>query len=354
MRKLRVGILGCGKISEIYLKNLTGMFADRITVVALADVMLESAMKRSEQFNISRFGGPELLLAADDIDLIANLTPAPVHYAMTRSILEAGKHVYSEKPLALSMHEGRELVELAKSKSLRLSVAPDTMLGAGVQQTRQLIDAGEIGRVLAATSLVTMNSVNEHYYSTFRGPLLDVGPYAVAAMLFILGPAKSVSGVVHAKRQPEPNSAVPPMPSHLLTLDNPGNAAVTIEFASGALATLLVSGEASRYFITLKLFGSKGWIEAPDPNTFSGPVKVQIGFDTPSEPTIGFAYADNARGVGIWDIAGAIADGRPHRLSSDFSLHTLEVMLSAIESSKAQKRIELKTTFEPIEPMPAM
>jgi predicted dehydrogenase len=338
--KLKVGILGCGAISEIYLKCLTGDLGDRVEVVAIADVMAQSAKKRGEQFNLPTTA-PDELMSRSDVQLIANLTPAPVHYATTKSILNAGKHVYSEKPLALTWEEGVELVELAKRKNLRLSVAPDTLLGSGVQSTRQLIDTGAIGTVSAAQLFISLNNHTERYFGTFRGPLMDLGPYPIAAMLYILGPAIAVTGVALPLKQPDPA-----LPEGMLTHTNPGNAAATVEFASGAVATILSSAQTSRYLITNRYFGSTGWIEAPDPNMFDGTIKMQIGYDAPVDKPLTHPFATNTRGVGIWDMADAIANHRPHRLGADLSLHTLEVMLAVVASHQSGARVKLKSSFE--------
>jgi predicted dehydrogenase len=346
--RLHVGILGCGQISDIYLKNLTGQFADRVKVVAVADVVQASAIKRAEQYAVRALAGPDELFAHDDIDLIANLTPAPVHYATTKQILRAGKHVYSEKPLALTMAEAMELCDLAKSQSVRLAVAPDTILGGSHQTAKHLVDSGKIGTVGAVQSIVSLNVHDERYYSVFRGPHMDLAPYAIAAMLSILGPVKSVTGVA-LPLQPKPGSTVP---ASILTTRNPGNLAATLQFESGVVGSLLCSAQTSRYLINHNYFGSAGWLEAADPNMFHGPCKIHLGYDSPVEQTPLFPFAENARGLGIWDIAGAIAEDRPHRLSAEFSLHVLEVMLAAIDSSENGRRIDLSSTFDLTEAMP--
>jgi len=345
--KLNVGIMGCGAISEIYLKTLTGVFADRVNLVAITDVMEESAKKRSEQFQVPMLAGPDEMLSHKGIDLIANLTPAPVHYQTTKQILAAGKHAYSEKPLALEWRQGVELYELAKKKRLRLAVAPDTILGAGVQSTIHLIRSGEIGNIATAQILVSLNTATARYFSTFRGPLMDLGPYPIAAMLAIMGPVKSVAGFSVAKRPFEP-----PMPEGSLDSSNPGNAAAAILFASGAVATLIASAETSRYLITHRYFGSKAWLESPDPNMFTGPITLHTGYEPPVEMPITHGFAENSRGVGIWDMADAIDNGVPHRLSPELSLHTLEVMLAVVNSNDTGTRIDMTTTFDIPEPMP--
>jgi predicted dehydrogenase len=348
MSKLRVAILGCGQISKIYLKNLTGMFAGEVDVVAVGDVVEAAAKTRAEEYKIARVGSPDELIADPKIDLLLNLTPAPVHYGLTRKMLAAGKHVYSEKPLALSMTEGRDLVALARSKGLMLSVAPDTILGAGVQTCRKVIESGDLGTVVAGFGFVSIPKAGERYMTVFRGPLLDLGPYHVGALLTMLGPVKSVSGQAHAKRE----TPGEPLPDAAKTLDTPGNSAAVLEFHSGALVTLICSAEYGGYSPELKLWGTQKALICTDPNGFGGAVKLAPPYVTPVEVPHAFGHAENSRGVGVWDMACALRDKRPHRLSANLALHALEVMLAVIDSAKTGRRIDITTPLEEMEPMP--
>ena len=350
MGELKVGVMGCGAISDIYLKNLMGVFSDRVRVVAVGDVMAESARKRAGEHGIATFGGPEAVLENPEVGLVLNLTPAPVHYASTKQMLMAGKHVYSEKPLALSMMEGRELVSLAGGKGLMLSVAPDTLLGAGVQTCRRIIDSGEIGKPVSAFGFVSVPSNTERYFTVFRGPLLDLGPYHVGALLMMLGAVKSVSGIAQAKI----DVPAAPLPPAARTVENPGQAAAVLEFASGAVATLICTVEYEAYSPELKVWGTKSAVVCNDPNNFGGPVKLAPPYKPLEEQSLRFPHGENRRGIGVWDMAGALAEGRPPRLSAELALHSLEVMLAVIESTKSGRRIELTTVYERSEPMPGL
>lgn len=349
MPKLKVGVLGCGEISKAYLATLTGEFTDRVEVTAVADVVEASAKTRAEEFKVARALTPDQLIADPDVQLVANLTPAPIHYATTKAALTAGKHVYSEKPLALTMEQGRELVTLAMNSKLRLAVAPDTLLGGGVQTTRKLIEDGTLGTVVAASGMVCLPQYTDRYFQVFRGPLLDLGPYHVGALLMLLGPVKSVVGMVQKVR---PVPAKPPLAPESFTLDAPGQAAAVFEHASGALSTLIFTVENLAYTPELRIFGSKGSVFGSDPNQFHGPVKFAAHYKPAEEVPLPFAHCGKHRGVGIWEIAGAIAENRPHRLGPDFALHQLDVMLAVIDSHKTGKRIDLTTTFAPQPPMP--
>lgn len=348
MSRLKVGVLGCGAISKIYLTNLTGKFADRVEVVAVADVLPESAKAKAEEHRIPLVVTPEQLYVHPDVQLVVNLTPAPTHYETSLRVLQNRKHLYSEKPLALTMEQGRELVELAAKHSLRLAVAPDTLLGAGVQTCCQLVREGAIGRPVAGFGFVSIHARGERYFTVFRGPLLDLGPYHVGALVAMLGPVKAVSGVVQPMTDPKEG----PLPDSAKLIDAPGQSAAVLEFASGCLVTLVCTAEFLQYAPQLRLWGSAGSLTCPDPNMFCGPIVVQPTYKPPQEVQPMFDFADNSRGIGVWDIAAAIAEGRPHRLSPELALHSLEIMLATIASSRAGRRIELTTSVGPWLPMP--
>lgn len=339
MSKLKVAVVGCGQISKIYLKNLTGVFSDKVEVVAVGDVMEASAKTRAEEYKIARVATPEELIADKGIQLLLNLTPAPVHYGLTKQMLAAGKHVYSEKPLALSMAEGRELVKLAKDKGVMLSVAPDTLLGAGVQTCRKIIASGEIGNPVAGFGFVSIPKGDERYMSVFRGPLLDLGPYHVGGLVTMLGPVKSVMGEAHAKL----DNLETPLSEGARTLDNPGNSAAVLEFASGVLVTLICTAEYGGYSPELKIWGTKKALICTDPNMFGGTPKIAPPYVAPTEVHLAFSHGENERGIGVWDMAAALEEGRPHRLGADLALHCLEVMLAVIESTKTGKRVAIHT-----------
>jgi len=309
----------------------------------------EAAATRAGEFGVARALTPEALLADPAVDLVLNLTPAPAHFEVSRGVLRAGKHLYSEKPLALSIDHGRELVDEAARRGLRLAVAPDTLLGAGLQTARAALDAGRVGTPLTAHGLVSIGARSERYFTVFRGPLLDLGPYHVGALLTLLGPVRRVAGIAQPLR-PTPGAK---MSADARTPDNPAHAAAVLEFAGGCLATLTASAELGGYFPSLTIWGDGGRLDVPDPNAFGGPVRVTPLKGTTEEAPPAHDFADNSRGIGVWDMAAAIAEGRPHRLSAELALHTLEVMLAMVESSRTGRQVELTTTCERPEPMPA-
>ena len=344
MNRLRVGVMGSGQISKRYLLSFRDLFADTVEVAAVADVVPEVAAERAAAFDVPAVS-PEELLGDESVKLILNLTPAPAHHAVSRSILDAGKHVYSEKPLALSMDHGRDLVERAKGNGLMLAAAPDTILGAGVQTGRRVLDSGQVGDVIAGHALACVPVRSERYYVTFRGPLLDMGPYFVGALVALLGPVAEVAAVAaeatfldqgHAGR----------------TLDAPARSAAALHFAGGAVVTLAASSELVGYSPFLRLYGTLGTMTGTDPNQFGGETLVKVGNDPDAPAEVRHAHSDNSRGLGVADMAAALAENRPPRLTADFALHTLEVLLGVIESAKTGRRVAMTTTCDRPAPMP--
>jgi predicted dehydrogenase len=312
--------------------------------------MVDSAKARAAEYKVAKACSPEEMLADGRVQLVLNLTPAPAHYEVTMQVLRAGKHLYTEKPLALSMSEGREIVTTAKSKNLRVSCAPDTILGAGVQTCRKLIDDGAIGTPVAAQAFVSLGAKGERYMTVFRGPLLDMAPYFVGAMALLLGPVRSVCGVAQPARQ---RASGEPLPPAAITIEAPGNAAAVLEFENGCLGTMNATCESIGYMPALKFSGTDGVLTLPDPNTFGGPVILQRREDkTPQTMPLTHGLSENSRGIGAADLARALAAGQPHRLSAELALHELEIMLAVIASSKSGQRVTLESRCERPAPMP--
>ncbi|MDE0110835.1 MAG: Gfo/Idh/MocA family oxidoreductase, partial [Albidovulum sp.] len=195
---LGIGIIGCGNISSTYLR-LARLFST-IKIRAVADINRAAALARSEEFRVQALS-IEDLLNADDIDIIVNLTVPDAHFEVSQQILEAGKHVYSEKPLALSLEDGKSLQNLAQESGLRIGSAPDTFLGGAHQQARIRIDEGKIGTVISGTAYF-MNHGMEHwhpnpgfFYLPGGGPILDIGPYYITNLIQLIGPIRRVASL---------------------------------------------------------------------------------------------------------------------------------------------------------------
>jgi predicted dehydrogenase len=351
----RVGIIGCGNIAPVYAKTI-GTFP-WIEVAAFADGIPE----RAEAF-AGRYGGVALelsdMLADDTIDAVVNLTPAHAHTSVSRICLEAGKPVFSEKPLGTDFDEGRALVELAAARGLRLGCAPDTFMGAGLQAARTAIDRGVIGEPIAANGFMLgfgpewWHPNPESFYGPGAGPLFDMGPYYLTTLVHLLGPARSISGsakigiadrVMHAKGRV----------GDVVQATTPTHVSSMIDFVSGASATLVTSYDVkATRFRYIEIYGTEGTLALPDPNTFGGPLMVRnILADDWGELALPAPNVPQQRGIGLADMLSATAATRPHRASAELALHVLELMSSALRSSDAGRRIDLTTTCERPAPM---
>jgi predicted dehydrogenase len=352
----RLAVVGCGVISRTYGYTL-GMF-DWVDLVACADVFPERAQERAEQWG-ARAMTVDAVLADPDIDAIVNLTPPKMHADVDRAALAAGKSVFSEKPLGITYEEGAELVGLADRAELRLGCAPDTFLGAGLQTCRAVVDRGDIGTPLAANAfMLSPGPERWHpnpaiFYERGAGPLFDMGPYYLTALVQLLGPARRISAMGgRAREQREITSE--PLAGDLIDVEVPTHVSSAIEFASGPIATLVTSFDvqASRYRC-IEVYGSDATLSIPDPNTFGGPVSIRRqGEDEWTEVPLLDAHLPQFRGIGFADMLWAQRTGRAHRASAELALHVLELMSAAIASSEAGQVIDLETTCERAAPLP--
>lgn len=347
MARVPVGILGCGAISKAYLTSLTGKYSHLVEVAACADIVRESAEKRAAEFGVPRVLTPEELLADPGIRIVANLTIPEAHFDVNRRILEAGKHVYTEKPLALTVEEGMALHNLATSRGLALACAPDTVLGAGLQTTRQALDAGRIGEPVAFHARFSMPNMTERYMRAAVGPLLDMGPYLVGALVSLLGPVTRVAALAARPAMKDKTDG------HAFVPQAPARVGAALQFASGCVGTLSVAVNTDTYGPVLEIIGSGGAsLVAPDPNTFAGQVTIRR-YNTSEDVPLAFALDGRDRGAGIADIAHGLQAGRPPRLSAALSLHCLEVKLAILEAAARGANVDLRTTCDRPAPMAA-
>ncbi|GHT74960.1 oxidoreductase [Spirochaetia bacterium] len=358
MNKQRIGIAGIGKISGIYLDNLTGMFSKRVTLSAVTDVIAERAEKAAACYHVRHIKTPEDLIGDPEVDIILNITQPQNHHAVAMAAVKAGKHVYNEKPLCVTREEAAELLKAAAEKKLRVGGAPDTFLGAGIQTCRKLIDDGWIGRPVAAAAFM-MNHGHEHwhpdpefYYKTGGGPMFDMGPYYLTALVNLLGPITRVSG--SAKQGFTKRTITSePLNGTVIDVDVPTHIAGVLDFAGGAVGTLITSFDvwaSSMPFI--EIYGSEGTLQVPDPNTFGGPVRVRrFREEAWSEIPLLKNFADNSRGLGITDMAEAIIEDRPHRAAGELAYHVLDVMHGIHDASASGTYYQVKSTCARPEPL---
>lgn len=354
-KDLGVGIIGCGNISAAYLK-LAPMFKG-YEIVAVADINMDNAKARADEFGV-RAETVDGLLAADDVDLVINLTIPAAHVDVSRAILQAGKHVYSEKPFVLSLSEAQELGEIAKANGLRIGSAPDTFMGGSHQMARTLIDDGAIGRVTSGAAVVMSSGMEDwhpnpdFFFQKGGGPILDLGPYYICNLVQLLGPVAKVTsftGAAHNTRTirngPRNGETVP--------VETPTTIHSVLSFESAAIITLLASWDvwASNH-PTMELYGTEGTMDVPDPNFFGGRLTIterkgeplEKSWDHPfSIPNFEGVHA-NYRGAGLADMALAISEARPHRCNDAFATHVVEVMTAILEAGETGEVIAITTS----------
>jgi len=351
MERTKIGLIGCGNISSIYLKNLNQRFKT-VTVDAVADLIPGRAAEQAARFGVPRVLETEALLRDPAIDLVLNLTTPQGHAEICRRALLAGKPVYVEKPLSISLEDGRSLQKLAAERGLLLGGAPDTFMGAGIQTCLDLIRSGVIGRPVGATAFMTSHGHEswhpdpEFYYQTGGGPMFDMGPYYLTALFALLGPVRRVTGSA-AISFPQRTITSEKKKGQLIDVEVPTHVAGVLDFVGGAVGMILTSFDVwSAELPHIEIYGSLGTLSVPDPNTFSGPVRMRLaGQDAFSEVPITRSYADNSRGLGIADMARALAAGRnDHRASGDLALHVLEAMHGFLKASASGQHYLMQST----------
>ena len=346
IKKTKVGIIGCGMISDAYFK--AAQTFDVIEVVACADAMAERAEEKGELYKVPAMA-IEDLLAKEDVEIVLNLTPPKVHYEIAMATLKAGKSAYSEKPFGVNFDETEEIMAFATENGLLVGCAPDTFLGGGQQTARKLLDDGWIGKPIAGTAIVMGRGPEKWphapaFYDFGAGPMLDLGPYYITALINLLGPAKSVTAVTckGAETRVGGSETVP----HVYPINVSTHLSGMVEFESGVVITVISSFEVYKHgHSPIEIYGSEGTLQVPDPNTFGGPVKVfRNGYEDWVSAPLSHIYTENARSIGVADMAYAMQSGRAHRASGELANHALEIMLAFDKSSQLKKTIELTTT----------
>jgi len=382
MRKVKVGIIGCGVICQTYLRNLTQIF-EMIEVVAVADMFIEKAKQVAEQFNIPKAYSVDELLADKEVEIVVNLTIPVAHKEINMKALNAGKHVYCEKPLALNLEDAKETIDLANEKGLLLGCAPDTFLGAGLQTCRKIIEEGWIGTPIGATANLvsrgheTWHPAPEFYYKKGAGPMLDMGPYYITALVSLLGPIDKVS--CFAKKTFDKRIITSqPLRGKEIEVDVLTHYAGLLEFKNGVIANINVSFDVWLSNLPcIEIFGTEGTLVVPDPNMFGGPVKLLRGnsmvdsiegldvgeavekihseamFDFFKEMPLAYNKTeDNMRGLGLLDMAYSIVEDREHRTNPELVYHVMEALSSFDISAKEGTTYKMTTTCEQPKPIP--
>jgi predicted dehydrogenase len=360
-KKLGVGVIGCGNISAAYF-GLAPLFKG-IEMRAAADLVPAVAEARAKEFGV-RAETIDALLNADDIDLVVNLTIPAAHFEVSKAILDAGKHVYSEKPFVLSLKDGQDLQRRALKNGLRVGSAPDTFLGGAHQLARSIIDSGKVGAITSGTCTV-MGHGMEHwhpnpdfFFQPGAGPVLDIGPYYITNLVQLLGPVAKVAAL---SSTPAPQRTITSKPRYgeKISVNTPTTIHALLEFENGAIITLNTSWDVWKHgHAPIELYGEDGTIFVPDPNFFGGDVrftkkaepveklpKWEHPFAVPNQDHASGKLA-NYRAAGLADMALGILEDRPHRCSLELALHVVEVMTGILQSGEAGRFVLMKTRCE--------
>lgn len=357
MDRIKVGIIGCGNISGIYFKNCQDTF--RILEIAgCADLIPERSAAKAEEYGVRAYTVPEML-ADPEIQIIINLTIPIAHTEVCLAALNAGKSVYVEKPLAITREDGRKIIDTAKAKGLLVGCAPDTFLGGGIQTCRKLIDDGWIGDPVAATAFMTCHGHEswhpdpEFYYQVGGGPMFDMGPYYLTAMIALMGPVKRVTGSAR-KTFAERTITSTPKYGKIVDVEVPTHVAGVLDFQQGAVATIVTSFDVWHAQLPrIEVYGSQGTLSVPDPNTFGGPVYVRrAGAAEWTQIPLTHGFAENSRSIGVADMAYALQSGRQHRANGEMAYHVLDIMHAFHDASEQGRHIELSSTCSQPAPLP--
>lgn len=353
-KPMSIGIIGCGDIARKAYIPACKKFPQQLTVAACADIDVERAKAFATEMAIPRGCSVDELLADPAIEMVVNLTVPKAHAPVAMRALEAGKHVYGEKPFALKRSEGEAMVALARKKGLRLGCAPDTVLGCGVQTARKYLDDGLIGKPVGGSAFMlcggheSWHPSPEFYYEVGGGPMFDMGPYYLHALITLLGPVKRVSGATattFAKR------TITSRAKHgkVMTVEIPTHIVAVLEFTGGALISLTVSFDVKggHTMPNIELYGTEGSMQVPDPNGTNGPIRIRrAGVHDWVEYNRTHPYKDGSRGVGVADMAQAIRTGRAHRANDAVAMHALDIMQAVHEAAASGRYVELATTCE--------
>ena len=376
MSIFRIGVVGLGDISDVYINNLRS-YPQLVSLEACASRSIEKAQAKALQHGFKKaYASPAELMADPEIDIVLNLTPPKLHYEINSAALNAGKHVYTEKPLAATFEEGKALLVKANSLGLKIGCAPDTFMGGRFQTCRKLIDEGAIGEIVGATAFCAYHGVEsfhpapDFFYKKGAGPLLDIGPYYVTALLSLMGSVKTVSAMAR-KTFPKRTISSQTLIDQKIDVEVDTHISGNMEFESGAIATLITSFDVWESELPrMEIYGTKGTLLIPDedpldgPNIFGGELWLRtqneyrwVGFprvnDYPEwtkvpieHPFVSTSHAQNSRGIGLVDMAIALNSDREIRASGEMALHCLEVMEGMLNSAKEQRFYQLETRFD--------
>jgi predicted dehydrogenase len=333
---------------------------DEIEVVACSDLVIERAEAQAETYDVPKACTPEELLADEEVEIVLNLTVPTVHAEVSMAALQAGKHVYTEKPLAVSLEDGQRMLEVAGERDLLIGCAPDTFLGGGLQTCHKVIDEGIIGAPVAVTAFMLNHGPEDwhpnpdFFYQPGAGPMFDLGPYYLSTLTTLMGPIRRVTASARVTF-PERTITNEPHAGTSITVNTPTHVAGVMDFESGAVGTLVTSFDVwSENQSRIDLYGTEGTLSLPDPNTFGGPVRLWRSDENAwTEVPLTHPYTGNSRGLGLADMAQALRSGRRHKASGELGMHVLDIIHAFLDSSERGEHVEVGSTFERPEALPS-
>ena len=354
---VNVGLVGAGEISGQYLRTLRRL--DGLDIVAVADLDHARAEATARQGEGIRALSLEALYDAEDVDVVLNLTVPHAHAEVALAAIAAGKHVYGEKPLATTTADARLVLDAASTAGVRVGCAPDTVLGTGVQTARAHLDAGDIGRPIAATAFMVTpgherwHPAPEFYYRPGGGPLFDMGPYYLTTLITLLGPVRRVNGMYAA---PRPSRVVHtgPRAGEEFTTQVATHVTGVLEHEEGALSTLMMSFDiwAAR-LPRIEIYGTAGSLSLPDPNGFDGEVRIYREHEPMwKDVRTSAGYRGAGRGFGLADLAASLAAGEPHRAGGDLAFHVLDVMECLLTAAGSGESVDVTSRCARPAPVP--
>ncbi|WP_326512787.1 Gfo/Idh/MocA family oxidoreductase [Clostridium intestinale] len=357
-QKVKTAVIGCGKISGIYLDNMINRF-EILDVIGCGALSLQRAEEKSREFGIKAMSVNEIL-NDPEIELVVNLTPATAHYEVIKKSLEAGKNVYTEKVITPDLKDALELKEIAKKQNLRIGCAPDTFLGAAIQTARKVIDSGGIGKIVSCHAAVNRDMEFLYYPGAFHtakggGIGFNVGIYYITALLSILGPVEKVSGFA-CNTNPEHTVENPSLPSfgETFMVESENVMISNMKFKSGVYGTMnFTSNTIWPQVPVLTIYGTEGIINLPDPDKFGGTVLLQKkGMKESIEIQNCYGYGENSRGLGVAEMAWAMRKDRPHRANIDMGCHAVEILNGIVKCTETGQVQTMETEFELIPALP--
>ena len=356
MEKVKIGIIGTGNIFRAYIK---GCRAFRILeIAACADIDLDKAKSKAAEFRVPRACSVEELLADPEIQIAVNLTIPQAHAKVSLAAIDAGKHVQSEKPLAVTREDGQKILAAAKEKGVLVGCAPDTFLGGGQQTCRKLIDDGWIGEPVAAVGFMIGHGPEswhpnpDIFYQTGAGPLFDVGPYYLTGLVNLLGPVRRVSSTARISF-PERTATSEQHYGRKFPVEVPTHVSGALDFVSGLVGTLITSFDVwASNLPRIEIYGSQGSLSVPDPNIFGGRVLIRRAGASEWSEVPHTHNPDVGRGIGVAEMAYAITHSRPHRTNGELAYHVLDLMHAFVESSETGRHIEIKSCCTQPAPLP--